>query len=224
MRLIIENTAVDAGRWAANYVADQINAKAKTSSEPFVLGLPTGSTPLETYRELIRLHKAGEVSFKNVITFNMDEYVGLEESHPESYHSFMWTNFFSHIDINKEKIDYARKMYNENRDMIPVLTEEIERLKNKKVFSLKCNEIEMLLLDEAIFKKVLRQIFKPENVFDEFKTAFFGKLNERKQYIIRFIKRHLLVYLIFLNNKKEQQNEHLENHQKRRKNCHFGYP
>ena len=63
--------------------------------------------------------------------------------------------------------------------------EEIERLKNKKVFSLKCNEIEMLLLDEAIFKKVLRQIFKPENVFDEFKTAFFGKLNERKQYIIK---------------------------------------
>ena len=82
MRLIIENTAADAGRWAAHYVADQINAKAKTSSEPFVLGLPTGSTPLGMYAELITLCKQGKVSFQNVVTFNMDEYVGLPEEHP----------------------------------------------------------------------------------------------------------------------------------------------
>ena len=63
-----------------------------------MLGLPTGSTPLETYKELIRRHKTGEVSFKNVITFNMDEYVGLPEEHPESYHSFMWNNFFKHVE------------------------------------------------------------------------------------------------------------------------------
>jgi len=63
--------------------------------------------------------------------------------------------------------------------------EDIEKLKAKNVFSLRCNEIEMLLLDESIFKKVLRQIFKPETVFDEFKTAFFKKLDERKQYIIK---------------------------------------
>ena len=50
------------------------------------------------------MHKAGKVSFQNVITFNMDEYVGLPEDHPESYHSFMWTNFFSHIDIKKENV------------------------------------------------------------------------------------------------------------------------
>ena len=105
MRLIIENCAAAAGRWAANYVAEQINAKAAVSSEPFVLGLPTGSTPLGMYAELINLYKAGKVSFANVVTFNMDEYVGLPEEHPESYHSFMWTNFFSHIDIKRENVN-----------------------------------------------------------------------------------------------------------------------
>ena len=105
MRLIIENCAASAGRWAANYVAEQINAKAAVSSEPFVLGLPTGSTPLGMYAELINLYKAGKVSFANVVTFNMDEYVGLPEEHPESYHSFMWNNFFKHVDINPENVN-----------------------------------------------------------------------------------------------------------------------
>ena len=104
MRVIIKDRTAEVAEWAAAYIVSEIKAKAARTDAPFVLGLPTGSTPLETYRELIRLHKAGEVSFKNVVTFNMDEYVGLEESHPESYHSFMWNNFFSHIDINKETV------------------------------------------------------------------------------------------------------------------------
>lgn len=104
MRLIIENTPQQVAQWAANYIIEQIRNKALHTSSPFVLGLPTGSTPLETYKELIRRHKAGEVSFRNVITFNMDEYVGLPEDHPESYHSFMWNNFFSHIDILPENV------------------------------------------------------------------------------------------------------------------------
>ena len=105
MRLIIENNAAEAGRWAAHYVAAQINAKAAATTAPFVLGLPTGSTPLGMYAELINLCKQGKVSFANVITFNMDEYVGLPEEHPESYHSFMWNNFFSHIDIKRENVN-----------------------------------------------------------------------------------------------------------------------
>lgn len=105
MRLIIENAAAEASRWAAEHVAERINAKAAVSSKPFVLGLPTGSTPLGMYAELIKLNKAGKVSFANVITFNMDEYVGLPEEHPESYHSFMWNNFFSHIDIKRENVN-----------------------------------------------------------------------------------------------------------------------
>ena len=56
------------------------------------------------YRALIELNRQGVVSFQNVVTFNMDEYVGLPESHPESYHSFMYNNFFNHIDIPRENI------------------------------------------------------------------------------------------------------------------------
>ncbi|MEG1700670.1 MAG: glucosamine-6-phosphate deaminase [Alistipes sp.] len=105
MRLIIENTPHQVAQWAADYIIKQIKEKATQTASPFVLGLPTGSTPLETYKELIRRHKAGDVSFKNVITFNMDEYVGLAQEHPESYHSFMWNNFFSHVDVNPENVN-----------------------------------------------------------------------------------------------------------------------
>lgn len=105
MRLIIEDSNENAGRWAARYIADRINSHQAKSDRPFVLGLPTGSTPLSTYAELIRLCKEGKVSFRNVITFNMDEYVGLPEEHPESYHSFMWHNFFSHIDIDPKNVN-----------------------------------------------------------------------------------------------------------------------
>ena len=105
MRLIIEDTNANVGKWAANYIADRINSHQASTGRPFVLGLPTGSTPLSTYAELIALNKAGKVSFRNVITFNMDEYVGLPEEHPESYHSFMRDNFFSHVDINPENVN-----------------------------------------------------------------------------------------------------------------------
>ena len=97
MRLIIEKDYADVSRWAGNYVASRINAAQPTAEHPFVLGCPTGSSPLGMYRRLIELYKEGKVSFANVVTFNMDEYVGLPQEHPESYHSFMWNNFFSHI-------------------------------------------------------------------------------------------------------------------------------
>ena len=67
-----------------------------------MLGLPTGSSPVGMYKEVITLNKKGVLSFKYVTTFNMDEYVALPENHPESYHSFMWQHFFSHIDIDKK--------------------------------------------------------------------------------------------------------------------------
>lgn len=105
MRVIIEKTPVQVAQWTARYIVEQIRRKQTCTASPFVLGLPTGSTPLETYKELIRLHKAGQVSFANVVTFNMDEYVGLAEEHPESYHSFMWNNFFRHVDIKPENVN-----------------------------------------------------------------------------------------------------------------------
>lgn len=105
MRLIIKNDASGVAQWAANHIIEAINAKSQQTDEPFVLGLPTGSTPIATYAELIRRHRAGEVSFRNVVTFNMDEYVGLPADHPQSYHRFMKENLFSHIDILPENVN-----------------------------------------------------------------------------------------------------------------------
>lgn len=105
MRLIIQPNYDLLSEWAANYVAHRINEFAPKEGTPFILGLPTGSSPLGMYRHLIKLNQEGKVSFRNVVTFNMDEYVGIPEDHPESYHSFMWNNFFSHIDIRKENVN-----------------------------------------------------------------------------------------------------------------------
>lgn len=105
MRLIPLATAPDVGLWSARYIVNAINKFSPTAERPFVLGLPTGGTPLATYKRLIELHKAGEVSFENVVTFNMDEYVGIAPSHPESYYNFMFSNFFNHIDIQKKNIN-----------------------------------------------------------------------------------------------------------------------
>ncbi|MDR0573703.1 MAG: glucosamine-6-phosphate deaminase [Tannerella sp.] len=105
MRVIIEPNYETLSKWAAYYIAAKINNAKPTVKKPFVLGLPTGSSPLGIYKELIKLNKKGTISFKNVITFNMDEYVGIPKDHPESYHSFMWNNFFNHIDIQEKNVN-----------------------------------------------------------------------------------------------------------------------
>ena len=105
MRIIIKKDPSEVGDWAATYIIGKIKKANPTKENPFVLGLPTGSSPLPVYQEFIKRYKKGEVSFKNVITFNMDEYVGLPEDHTESYHYFMYDNLFNHIDIPKENIN-----------------------------------------------------------------------------------------------------------------------
>lgn len=105
MRLLINENSAKGSLWAARHIVKRIKEKAALTDRPFVLGLPTGGTPVATYQELIRMYRNGEISFRNVITFNMDEYVGLPEEHPESYHSFMARNFFDHVDIPKENIN-----------------------------------------------------------------------------------------------------------------------
>ena len=105
MRLVIEKDYQQMSVWAARFVAKTINDAKPTPEHPFVLGCPTGGSPLGMYRELIRLNKEGKVSFANVVTFNMDEYRDLPRDHKESYHTFMWTNFFSHIDIPAENVN-----------------------------------------------------------------------------------------------------------------------
>ncbi len=105
MRVIVQKDYEKASAWAAAYVARCINDFKPTPRKPFVLGLPTGSSPLGMYKELIRLNKAKKVSFANVVTFNMDEYVDIPKKHPQSYHSFMWDNFFGEIDIKKNNVN-----------------------------------------------------------------------------------------------------------------------
>jgi len=106
MRLVVRNDYEAVSKWAAEYVAKQIRA----SKRPLVLGLPTGSSPEGMYKELAAIHRAGRVSFQDVVTFNMDEYVGLPADHPQSYHSFMWNKFFSHVDIRKENVHILNGM------------------------------------------------------------------------------------------------------------------
>ena len=104
MRVIIEPDYDKMSKWAADYVARRIIESNPTAAKPFKLGCPTGSSPLGLYKELIRKYHSGEISFEHVVTFNMDEYVNLDVNHPESYHSFMWNNFFSHINIKPENV------------------------------------------------------------------------------------------------------------------------
>ena len=105
MRLIIKNNYDECSVWAANYVAYRIKSFHPTPKKPFILGLCTGSTPLGMYAELIKMHQEGKLSFANVVTFNMDEYIGLGPKDEQSYHHFMYHNFFNHIDIPKGNIN-----------------------------------------------------------------------------------------------------------------------
>jgi glucosamine-6-phosphate deaminase len=102
MRLIIQPAYPEISAWISNHIIQRINQFSPTAEKPFVLGLPTGSSPLGVYKSLIEAYKNGQVSFKHVVTFNMDEYAGIPKEHPQSYYSFMWENFFGHIDIKPE--------------------------------------------------------------------------------------------------------------------------
>jgi glucosamine-6-phosphate deaminase len=95
MRVVILKNAEEVSKRAAEIVAKVVQHQPKA-----VLGLATGSTPLETYQRLIELYQAGQVSFAQVTTFNLDEYVGLPPTHPQSYHYFMHSQLFEHIDID----------------------------------------------------------------------------------------------------------------------------
>ncbi|KAK7192673.1 glucosamine-6-phosphate isomerase [Paraphaeosphaeria sporulosa] len=104
-RLIIRDDPGTASKYIADYIIERIKTFNPSQERPFVLGLPTGSSPVLIYQYLVQRHKAGEISFRNVVTFNMDEYVGIPREHPESYHSFMYKHFFSHVDVRPENIN-----------------------------------------------------------------------------------------------------------------------
>lgn len=97
MNLIVCKDYDEMSREAANIFIKQIQEKKDS-----VLGLATGSSPIGMYKELIEANKAGKIDFKDVITFNLDEYVGLSKEHPASYYYFMNENLFNHINIDKK--------------------------------------------------------------------------------------------------------------------------
>src|SRR5258708_8734189 len=84
--------------------AARISAGADRSNSTIVLGLATGSTPLGLYKELIALHRAGDLDFSQATSFNLDEYLGLPASHPQSFHFFMKQNFFSHVNLSSANV------------------------------------------------------------------------------------------------------------------------
>ena len=108
MKVIIQKDYELMCEWAANHIMAAIRNHKGT--RPFVLGLPTGSSPLGVYRRFVAACKAGKISFRNVVTFNMDEYVGLPREHHESYWFFMHDNLFNHIDIPAENINILNGM------------------------------------------------------------------------------------------------------------------
>lgn len=110
MRVIILKNSDETAKWSAYRIAKEMLKFKPTPEKPFVLGLPTGSTPLKTYKELINLYNEGIISFENVITFNMDEYVGLSPDNEQSYHYFMHEHFFKFINIKPENINIPNGM------------------------------------------------------------------------------------------------------------------
>ena len=99
MRVVIQENYDKMCKWAAHYIAAKIREhnSGSEAGRPFVLGLPTGSSPIGVYKELARQNQAGELSFANVVTFNMDEYLGLPHEHDQSYWYFMHDNFFDQL-------------------------------------------------------------------------------------------------------------------------------
>jgi glucosamine-6-phosphate deaminase len=99
MEIIVKESVEEMGRAAARTVAKVLNAKPNA-----VLGMATGSTPLGLYKELVRMHREEGLDFSQVTTFNLDEYVGLPQKHPQSYHYFMNEHFFQHVNIPKQNV------------------------------------------------------------------------------------------------------------------------
>jgi glucosamine-6-phosphate deaminase len=109
MLVVVKQDHDEVSREAARVISNLLREKPSS-----VLGLATGSTPLDLYKELIRLYKEEGLDFSKVTTFNLDEYIGLPPSHPESYHHFMYENLFKHINVPERYIHVPSGMVDVN--------------------------------------------------------------------------------------------------------------
>ncbi|MBQ8672223.1 MAG: glucosamine-6-phosphate deaminase [Alphaproteobacteria bacterium] len=104
MRVIIKSSYDELSQWAANYVIYRINKYRPTPKNPFVFGLPSGSTPLGMFKYLAQAYKEGKVSFANVVFFGMGEYIGVGAGNPHGFQYYLWDQFLKYVNIKKEHV------------------------------------------------------------------------------------------------------------------------
>ena len=122
MNLIVTKSYEEMSKVAAEHVGNLVKSNSKA-----VLGLPTGSTPLGMYKELIEKYRNGFLSFKDIITFNLDEYEGLGSNNPNSYQRFMLDNFFGHVDIDIKNTNFPDARQGENYKTCMEYEERIQK-------------------------------------------------------------------------------------------------
>lgn len=122
MEVIIQPNHHQIATIAANIIRDAIQLKPN-----LVLGLATGSTPIELYKLLVKLHKDEGIDYSGVSTFNLDEYVGIPLNHSQSYHTFMAHHFFDHVNIPKENQNIPQNKSENHQQFCAAYEEKIEK-------------------------------------------------------------------------------------------------
>ena len=114
--VIFDNSKIGS-KAVAREIADLIKYK-QSKKQKCILGLATGSSPITVYEELINIHKKEKLSFKNVVTFNLDEYYPISPNNAESYHTFMYENLFNHIDIDYNNVNIPKGDLKKNIELL----------------------------------------------------------------------------------------------------------
>lgn len=123
MKILIKNNDEKMSKEAAKIIINQINIKSNS-----VIGFATGGTPLGLYKELIVAYNENNLDFTQMITFNLDEYVGLPKSHEQSYNKFMWDNLFNHINVKKENVNIPDGMVSDLEGFCKEYEKKIEEV------------------------------------------------------------------------------------------------
>jgi len=122
MLVVVRKDYDEMSRAGAQRVAAMVRARPNC-----VLGFATGGTPLGLYRELMRMHREEGLDFSKVVTFNLDEYVGLAPTHEQSYHYYMWSNLFDHINVDPRYVHIPMGMAADIEAHCAWYEEQIER-------------------------------------------------------------------------------------------------
>jgi len=180
MKLHIVKNYDELSHAAAEKVAHIVKSNPKV-----VLGLPTGSTPLGMYKELIDMNKRKEISFKEVITFNLDEYQGLPREDVNSYYRFMWDNFFSHIDIVKENTNIPNGMADDVEKECTAYESRIEKVGGIDLMILGIGNNGHIGFNEPaqFFGGITHRVKLTENTI-EANSRFFGAIDRVPRYAI----------------------------------------